>query len=197
MDAKNTCIFEDLDIIPIYNFDKCLKGELKYMYEAKRGEITDKVVEAWDLLQDEYCELTATNISGNYYRLMSEIAWLEKRLVFVPLLLNMLLDKDVKDKPLILKELSAWKLPVNSSSHIAVEVERVLKALNNSKTKLSRKIYEYNEIKKSNEAIDQPTIQSQAIMICKALDIKPNIHSDSVIMWLEYFKEIKNLNKKQ
>ena len=198
MDTKHTDIYEDLDIMPIYNFDKCEKGDLRFMYEGKKGEILPLITKKWDELYNKYCELTASNQTANFYRLIGEITWLEKRLLFAPVLLNLLLKTDKSKHLPILKELSAWRLPINGRKNIAPEVERITKALNNSKTKLNRKISEYEDIKSQNELLksEGTTIQAQAIMINKALGIKPNIQTDSVIMWLEYFNEINKLNKK-
>lgn len=199
MAIKHTDIYEDLDIIPIYNFDKCSKVDLRFMYEGKKGEVTPELTEKWDELYNRYCELTAGNQTANYYRLIGEITWLEKRLVFVPVLLNILLKSANKDNPYTLKELSLWGLPINKNKDLEKEVERVLKALNNSKTKLTRKISEFEDIKDKNEKAKEggTTIQAQAISINKALGVKPDIYKDSVVMWLEYFNEMSKLNKKE
>ncbi len=199
MATKHTYIYEDLDMMPIYNFDKCEKGDLRFMYEGKKGEILPSISEKWEELYNKYCELTASNQSANFYRLIGEITWLEKRLLFAPVLLNLLLKTDKSKHLPILKELSAWRLPINGRKNLLIEIERITKALNNSKTKLNRKISEYEEIKNQNELLknEGTTIQAQAIMIYKALGTKPDIHSDSVIMWLEYFNEINKLNTKK
>jgi len=198
MVIEHTDIYTDLDIIPIYNFDKCINGELKYMYESKRGEITEEIKEQWEILYNNYCESTANSETSRYYRLIGEITWLENRLIYYPVLVNNLLKTPKKDIKPLLKEISLWKLPINLNKNIEEEINRVLKALNNSKTKLKRKINELEDLKKNNEQIKSVNIslQGQSVKIHKALGVKPNIFEDSVTTWLAYWEEIKNINSK-
>jgi len=198
MVIEHTDIYTDLDLLPIYNFDKCINGELKYLYTSKKGEISDELTEQWEILYNKYCELTANSETSRYYRLIGEIKSLENRLIYYPVLLNNLLKTPKKDIEPILEELRLWKLPINTNKDIEKEIERVLTALNNSKTKLTRKKNELEDLKKHNEQIKSVNIslQGQSVKIHKLLGVKPNIFEDSVTTWLAYWNEIKNLNSK-
>ena len=198
MVIEHTDIYTDLDILPIYNFDKCINGDLKYLYTSKKGEISDELTKQWEILYNKYCDLTANSETSRYYRLIGEINWLENRLKYVPIMLNLLLKTPKKDRLKLLKEVSAWKLPLNANKDLCSEIDRVLTALNNSKTKLKRKVNELEDLKKHNEQIKSVNIslQGQSVKIHKLLGVKPNIFDDSVTTWLAYWNEIKNLNSK-
>jgi len=189
----NENFYTDLDTIPIYNFRKCIKGDLKFMFEDKKGLITSLITEKWDKLYNEYCRLTASNETANYYLLIKDISFLESRLLIAPSLVNNLLHSKESERADVIKELSEWKLKINVNKNIGDEVAKTLKILNNSKNLLKRKIEEYEAIKSKNENENGVSIQAQCIMINRYLGIKPDIHRDSVIMWLEYFNEISKI----
>jgi len=189
----NENFYTDLDTIPIYNFRKCIKGDLKFMFEDKKGLITSLITEKWDKLYNEYCRLTASNETANYYLLIKDISFLESRLLIAPALANNLLHSKESERVDVIKELSEWKLKINVNKNIGDEVAKTLKILNNSKNLLKRKIEEYEAIKSKNENENGVSIQAQCIMINRYLGIKPDIHRDSVIMWLEYFNEISKI----
>ena len=199
MDIKNADIYTDLDIIPIYNFDKCINGDLKYLFVSKKQDITKDVTSKWNTLYNKYCELTVNSETSRYYRLVGEIKFLENRLVYVPQLINIALKTPKNDVKHILKEIRAWKLPINIKEVERANIEKVLTALNNSKTKLKRKLEELEGLKKDNEQVSsiKTTLQSQAVKIHKMLGVKPNIFEDSVTTWLAYWDEIKELSKKK
>lgn len=194
MVIEHTDIYTDLDILPIYNFDKCMNGELKYLFPSKKGVINKDVEQLWEKMYNAYCLLTVNNESLTYYRLIGEIAWLEKRLIFVPILLNLLLKTPNKDKSQILKELSAWKFSINEVNPLESEIELVITALNNSKTKLKRKIDEYKDIKEKPK--DGVSLAVQKAKLHRLLNIDVNTRITSVTEWLAYWGEVKLLSKK-
>ena len=168
------------------------------MYESKKGEITEEIKEQWEILYNNYCELTANSETSRYYRLIGEITWLENRLIYVPEIINLILKTPLNDRKHLFNELKRWKLYINISKNLEKEINIVLSALNNSKTKLKRKLNELEDLKNNNEQIKSVniTLQGQSVKIHKALGVKPNIFEDSVTTWLAYWEEIKNINSK-
>ena len=68
---KTESIYTDLDLMPIYNFDKCMNDDLKFMYLSKKGEVNEYVTNEWSKLFDAYCDLTVNSEILRYYRLIS------------------------------------------------------------------------------------------------------------------------------
>ncbi|QIG62279.1 hypothetical protein [Tenacibaculum phage JQ] len=193
MDIKHKNIYTDLELLPIYNFEKCIKGDLTYLNIDRRELITDGLKEVWQELYNEYCKLTITSETERYYRLIGEITWLENRLKYAPVLFNLLIKTPREDRKELIKELKQWKLSISIKKDLEPQIETNITILNNSKTKLKRKITELEDLRTTNEQVKSigTTLQQQAIKIYKLLGVKPDILKDSVIMWLGYWEEIK------
>lgn len=193
MVAKHEYIYTDLDEIPIYNFTKCVGGDLKFMYQSKRGKINDFIDEKWQIIYNDYCELTTSSKTLRYYRLIGEIEYLRKRDKIAPILINLLLKIPKNDRKGVIKELKEWGLRIYEDKDLEQEIKKALKILNNSKNKLNRKLDELNEIK------DKPTeglsLSAQKAKLHKLLGIDVNVMTTSVLEWLAYWKEVEQLSK--
>uniref|UniRef100_UPI0024A9593A 3'-5' exonuclease n=1 Tax=Phaeodactylibacter xiamenensis TaxID=1524460 RepID=UPI0024A9593A len=119
MAVKNKNIYTDLDTLPIYNFIKCTEGKLEFMYDSKKGKITPFLSEKWNNLYDKYCELTNSNETLRYYRLIGEIEFLEKRYSITVMLVD-LLAKSPEKQP-ICDELKEWGFKINLKKKNAYE----------------------------------------------------------------------------
>lgn len=193
MAAKHKSIYTNLDTIPIYNFMKCTEGKLHFMHESKKGKVSDNLIETWDKLYNEYCELTSSNTTLRYYKLIGEIEWLRNRDKIAPILIQNLLKKPLNKCIEEIKELKEWGLSINVKNDLKKEIEKCIKILNNSKNKLNIKLDEFNDIK--DKPKDNVSLQSQKVKLHKALGIDVNIMSTSVIEWLAYWDEVKQLSK--
>lgn len=193
MDIKQTNIYDNLEEFPIYNFNKCLKGDLKFMFLSRRGEVNEEINNKWSELYNEYCELTNSSESITYNNLVLEVKWLQTRLVFVPNLIELFIKTPIKERKDILKELKKWK----SCFRKEEDVDKALKQLKNSENKIKRKLQELEDIKNKNKELKEMTIQKQAIKIKRALGINVDIFKDSVVTWISYFNEIEELNNKK
>ena len=195
MDVKTRRFYENLEEMPIYNFYKCYKGDLKYILLDKNQEVKEDVKEAWKELLDKYHELTLNNETLNFYTLVLEVKFLENRDLYAPILLNLAIKTPEKERKELFDELRKWKLPIKTLK----DVDKCLKVLNNSKNKLNRKRQEIEDYKNKNGDLStkETSLQKQAIKIEKALGIKPDIFKDSVVTWISYFDEIKELSAKK
>lgn len=194
MGTITTAIYNNLEVMPIYNFYKCSEGKMQYIYKDREGEITDELQSIWHEMYNNYHELTATHNNTNYYNLVLEVQWLRNRLIYTPLLINVALKTPPEDREKIYKELRVWKLQVYNDE----DLNKALDILNNSKTKLKRKEEEIEEHIKNNEKLKSANIslEKQSIKLQRQLGVTPDIFKDSVIKWLAYFDELAELNKK-
>lgn len=195
MDIKHTNIYTSLEVFPIYNFYKCLSGNLEYIYKNREGDLTKEIDKLWSKLYDEYFKLISNSEHQQYFRLILEIEWLKNRLFYAPVLLNLLLKTPEKDREYIQKELKRWRLPFKTEK----DIDKCLTVLNNSKTKLKRKHSELEELNKKNSKLKDNSIslEKQSVKLQRRLGVTPNIFKDSVMKWLAYWDELKELSDKK
>lgn len=192
MDVSTKSIYTDLDDLPIYNFMKCVKGELKYMYEDRRGKVTRKIRTKWDKLYNKYCELTYTNETLNYYKLVGEIDYLVNRERICKILIGSILKTPLKDCLPLINELSEWGLPIDIKNNLKEEINRCILMLNNSKNTIERKTNELELIK--NKPVEEISLQAQKAKLHRLLSINVDLKSTSVTEWLAYWEEVKHLS---
>lgn len=192
MDVSTKSIYTDLDDLPIYNFMKCVKGELKYMYEDRRGKVTRKIRAKWDKLYNKYCELTYTNETLNYYKLVGEIDYLVNRERIGKVLIGSILKTPLKDCLPLINELSEWGLSINIKNNLKEEINRCILMLNNSKNTIERKTIELELIK--NKPVEEISLQAQKAKLHRLLSINVDLKSTSVTEWLAYWEEVKHLS---
>lgn len=195
MDIKHANVYTDLETFPIYNFYKCLGGNLDYIYKERNGDITNEITKLWSNLYEEYFKLISNNEHQQYFRLILEIEWLKNRLFYVPVLINQLLKTPLNDREPIVSEIKKWRIPFKTEK----DIEKCLTILNNSKTKLKRKEIELEELNKSNNKLKDSSIslEKQSVKLQRRLGVTPDIFKDSVIKWLAYWDELKELSDKK
>lgn len=188
MAVKNTNIYTDLDELPIYNFYKCIDGRLEYLYKSKEGSVNKEINDTWETLYNSYCEKENNSSRRKQYSLVGEIKWLEMRFQFAPILFNMLL-KDDADESLI-ESLKQWGFKYIKSKDKDTQLDKFMLILNNSKSKLKRKITELEGYAEKNKTIKRTSLEKQSIIIKKSLGVTVDIFKDSVITWLAYYELI-------
>ncbi len=195
MDINTATFYDDLETMPIYNFYKCLDGNFKYMYEDLKGDITEYITSVWNTLYNKFCEITFNSETQRYYTLLGEITWLEKRLVFAPILLDVAIQS--KDKEEVIKELKKWKIFVSLKKDLASQINTSLTILNNSKTKIKRKKEELKDISSKQKQLKPISLSSQKAKLHILLGIDVDVKKCSVTDWLEYWNEVELLNSKK
>lgn len=190
-------IITDLEDLSIYNFDKCLNGEIRYLFEGYKKEdfeITKELNFAWEKLYNQYCSITKNNNAINIYMLACEINYIQNKLKIVPVLLDQALkcfDKqDLRD---ILKEVSKWGYAIDGNKNLIDEIKKVANVLNNTKTKLLRKENEYKELTKDNE--NSLSLIQQKVKLHNILKIDIDLKKTNVLEWLAYWKEVEIISK--
>lgn len=195
MVVANKNIYRDLGELPIYNFYKCRKGKLEYLYEEKKGDVTNELIELWGKLLNDFCELTLSSRQKRYYKTLAEIEFLEKRLIFVPNILNLITKTPVYDRAEYYDALKDWKTPINPKKDLDKEIERVINILNNSTNKINRKKDEIKAYDKQAEDLNDSNIslESLQIKLSRALGLQINVHECSVAQWVANWEEVKNI----
>jgi hypothetical protein len=190
---KKNKLYQDLDELPIYNFHKCFKGELKFLYSDRIIANENEASETWEKLYNKYCELTFSNTSLRYYRLIGEIELLKNKQIFVPVLLDLLLKTPKEDTVDIYEELKKFGVRLNKNQDISKQIERGLKNIKGSENKLNRKVDELDRI--NNKPVVSLTLQEQKAKLHKILGFAIDLHNTSVSEWLAYWEEVKNIKE--
>lgn len=184
--------YTDLGEMPIYNFDKCMSGNLNFMYKSKEGEITEELKEVYTKLFNEWCELTYNNEILGIYSKIIQIEYLKTRLKIVPLLIDVLLKTPKGDQKELFITLRKWKMNIYEEK----DIKKCYIQLKAAKTKLSILKDELKELTNKNDVDVKQTIQRQSIVISKQLGVKVDIYKDSVLHWHGYFQELQKLSSK-
>lgn len=195
MVTKHENIYTNLEVFPIYNFYKCLSGVMEYIYIDRKGEVTEEILSIWDGLYDEYFKLISNSEHQNYFRLILEVEWLKNRLIYAPILINIVLKTPENDRKVINDELRRWRLPINTVN----DIPKCLEILNNSKTKIKRKEEEIEDLNAKNSKLKENSIslEKQSVKLQRRLGVTPDIFKDSVIKWLAYWDELKEISSKK
>lgn len=186
----------DLGEIPIYNFDKCISGELQYMLvnrcDRKNFVICDDIQSAYDKMYNEWCLLTSNNEILSVYNKILKLNYLMTRANIVPLLLKMLLQTPKQDSKDIYKSLRKLNINIYSEE----DVEKALKQIEASRTKINILNDQIEEDVSKFKVDVRQSIQEQSIIISRNLNLKADIYKDSVLHWLGYFKELEKVKRK-
>ena len=195
----NKNIITDLEDLSIYNFDKCLKGNLLYLidgYNKETLEVSKEIHKAWEKLYNDYCAITKNNAAINVYLLACEINYIQNKITIVSILLNQALKHvDRQDLKEISKEIGKWGYSLDLSKNLEEEAKRVVEVLNNTRTKLKRKENEYEELTKGQEK--QISLIEQKVKLHNILKIDINTKETSVLEWLAYWKEVESISKQK
>lgn len=186
-------IYNNIDILPIYNFNKCVKGELKYMFKDLNFIDSPVVKTQWNKLYNEYCKLTYNNTTLKYYRLIGELKFLENREVYVPVLLDLLTKTPKDDREDIIEELRKWKISVKKDTDLTKLFETSIKVLNNSKNTYNRKLAELEAM--NNKPTEVLSLQQQKAVLHRHLGININLHKTPTSEWVAYLNDLENLKQ--
>lgn len=192
--TTDTNIINSLDELSIFNFYKCVDGELQYLYKDYNGEkkvITIELYNQWRELYDEYSKKAGGNQSLQLYLLASELLNLENMFEIVPVIINqMTLNISQEHYDNYLQELNLWGIPVSKSDKLS----KALKILLNKKNKYKRKLAEYKELTKDKE---KPlTLYQETARLERILKISIDVRKINVLQWLAYFEEVKLITQK-
>jgi len=190
-------LITSLEDLSIYRFDKIINGDLRYLSRsANLGSLSVGQIyeQAWEKLYNEYVKLTKNNTTLRIYLLIGEINYLTLRYKIVPSLIDTVLSAtDEKIFEGCIDEIEMWGFLINKDNPLEDELEKVVKALNNSLTKIKRKKAEYDDLTKKKEV--ELTIFQQKTKLERILGININVKICSVIEWLAYIDEAKLIMK--
>ena len=192
---KNIELYDSIEDISIYNFDKVINGDLRYLAKTdniSKVKISDAYKNAWSKIYNEYASKSKNNEIVRIYFLLAEINYLRLRVQIVPKLIDVLLSAvDLDIFKLEVDEIENLRLSFNKENPLKEEVIKIQKVLKNSITKLKRKQHDYNELTKEKEA--KQTIYQQKITLERGLGISIDIKNDSIAYWLSCWDELKKV----
>lgn len=190
---KNIELYRSLEDLSIYRFDKIIHGDLRYL--SKKENVTNVKIsnvynEVWKGLYNDYAAKTNNNTTIRVYLLLGEINYLSLRYKIVPELIDVALSStDLDIFKMAITEIKSWGFSMDMNNPIVEETNKIIKALNNSITKIKRKRAEYKELtKKEEKAL---SIIQQKVKLERVIGIKVDIKKDSVLDWLAYWDEFK------
>lgn len=196
---KNIELYESLEDLSIYRFDKIINGDLRYLAKedhVAKIKIDDCYKEVWKKLYNEYASKTKNNTTVRIYLLIGEINYLSLRRYIVPSLVDVILSATNVDVfNVAVDEVCSWGFSINKNKPIGEEIEKVLKAINNSGNKIKRKKAELEgltEGKKNSLSLIQQKVKLENI-----LKLSIDIRKTSVIEWLTYWEEVELMTSKK
>jgi len=195
---KSINLYRSLEEISVFRFDKAVNGDLRYL--AKKEDVTsisigDAYEEAWKEIFNEYVEKAqGTNIIKSYL-LIGEINYLKSRLYIVPQLVKTVLGTSNNDAfKYCLREIELWGFRIDRSKGLDDQMTKVLKTLQNSKTKIKRKEAELQELNGSEKPL---TIQEQKVQLHRILGVNIDLRVTTMLEWIAYWQEVDLLKRRK
>ena len=201
-DAKSIILYNSLDDLSIFRFDKISKGDFKWLIKEYDvgGEITDAdlpndTLKVWGKLHIEYCELIKNTEAILIYVLACEINYLE----MVQIVVGNLIFQVAKGKPTEIQkeyfnELHNWGFTIDENAAIESEIIRLSNQLRASKSKLDRKRSEYEDAVK-DDGSKKITLIQQKVRLAISLKMNIDIYTTSVTEWIAFWNELDQMNK--
>lgn len=200
--AKHITLYNSLDDLSIFRFDKISRGNFKWLIKEYDTEsnITDtdlpkNTFKIWEKLYLEYSELVKNPKTILIYVLTCEINYLETLQIVV----GTLISQVAKGKPANIQkeyfdELHNWGFAINEDAAIESELIRLSNQLRGSNSKLDRKISEYKEAIK-DDGSKKTTLIQQKVRLSMSLKMNIDIHTTSVTEWIAFWNELNEMNK--
>lgn len=196
---KNIELHKSLEDLSIYRFDKIINGDLRYLANVEnvtKVKISQAYNDVWKELYNEYAKKTKNNTTVRIYLLLGEINYLTLRFNIVPQLIDVVLSAVNKEIfELAITEIESWGFRLNKDAPIGKEIEKVIKAINNSQTKIKRKLEEYKELTKEKEKA--LSLVQQKVKLERILGFTIDIKKTNVLEWLSYWDEVKLITSKK
>ena len=177
--------YRSIEELPIYNYFKCLEGDLRYIYKCDIDDapiISNESIEAWEVIEDEW-SIEMDDYSSREMRMkFFSIIKMQKQLLFLEgciILLAVKYDNDV------VSELKRKRYRYNEEDKIGS-----LKQLNGEYLNLKRSIQEkLNELtENSKNSVDKYELISS---IERMRSTQIDLHKTSTALFIAYLKEAK------
>ena len=200
---RNIVYSKSLADISVKAFDAALKGNLRTLVKGYRflyffiipyqpKNVPEKVRLAWESMYKKYTDRTSDSDELTIYLIQGELAGLRLRLKMASALINALrTGRPQQDEEAFLKGLDGWDLVANRDKDLAGEIDRLEKALNNSKNKIGRLSDELEELTKGDkERAEKLTLNHLKIKAQLSTKIDIDLDTTSMDEWLIIWDEI-------
>lgn len=186
--------------LSIYAFHKIMEsGDYKFLAKEPYSNFVkdigrDKLEKVWAVIYKEYCELTNDNRALEYYRLKSELIYLETRRQVVGKLFSQIAMRKMPREVFMtyIEEIRNWKFKYKKNRKTLAEMEdlgRQIKATGNRISVTRSKL-------KSFETGGNPVpLEMQVLNVEQALGKNSiDLEKTTVVRWIYMMEKIKKMN---
>lgn len=198
---KNIRLYKSCDDLPLYNFEKAKKGDLKYLVWGYDGfgkvKKPKNISKIWEGLLEEYSSLVKNNQLFQYYELITDISYQTVRITIVSELLHQISTRANIKKELqkeYYKELRGWGFLFNESKPLESEIQRLYRQIKAAKMKLSQMIKEKR--RQESKKKDKTPFLKIKTRVENHLKRHIDIRKTTVSEWVYIVEDIFNSKKK-
>lgn len=197
-------IYQNCEELSIHLFHKVVEtGVLLWLIEGysegKQFNPKENLLQVWENIYKEYCDLTDDNQSLTFFKLNQRIIYLETRIYMChALVLQMVERRGSMSKEIVaqyIENIRSWGVPYRKEKYDAGELEKVIRFLRLTENELGLKKNELQRMK-SNDGVVPLT--KQVVMAEQALGrnmIDPK--TTSVAKWVYMMQVIEQKNQER
>ena len=153
----------------------------------------DKLEKAWANIYKEYCELTNDNRALEYYRLKSELIYLETRRQVVGKLFSQITMRNMPREVFMayIEEIRYWKFKYKKDRKVLSEMENLGRQIKTTGNRIAITSAKLESFKTNQNPVP---LEMQALNVEQALGKNSiDLENTSVIKWLYMIEKIKKI----
>jgi Asp-tRNA(Asn)/Glu-tRNA(Gln) amidotransferase C subunit len=193
----DTKLYASIDFLPIYNYFECSKGNLKYMAKLKDYdvdiEITDKFIEQFEKIEEEFSQMMNDNRTKEIKQKQARIFRMLKTKLDLENCMLLLAVRHDEDLAKLVRSLGfTYRATSNEDNEIRLEdLRRIKGEVENIKNKI---IEMYAEMKEKTTENVKTTLFDIVAGIQKMVNVPIDVHKVPVAQFISYCKMIKTQN---
>ena len=185
--------------LSIYAFHKIMEtGDYKFLAKEPYNNFVkdigrDKLEKAWANIYKEYCELTNDNRALEYYRLKSELIYLETRRQVVGKLFSQITMRNMPREVFMayIEEIRYWKFKYKKDRKVLSEMENLGRQIKTTGNRIAITSAKLESFKTNQNPVP---LEMQALNVEQALGKNSiDLENTSVIKWLYMIEKIKKI----
>ena len=185
--------------LSIYAFHKIMEtGDYKFLAKEPYNNFVkdigrDKLEKAWANIYKEYCELTNDNRALEYYRLKSELIYLETRRQVVGKLFSQITMRNMPREVFMayIEEIRYWKFKYKKDRKVLSEMENLGRQIKTTGNRIAMNRAKLESFKTGQNPVP---LEMQALNVEQALGKNSiDLENTSVIKWLYMIEKIKKI----
>lgn len=191
------------DALSIYAFHKVMEtGDYKFLAKEPYSNFVkdigrDKLEEVWGVIYKEYCELTNDNRALEYYRLKSELVYLETRRQVVGKLFSQITMRNMPREVFMeyIKEIRSWEFKYKKNRKVLSEMENLGRQIKATGNRIAMTKSKLNSFETGSNPVP---LEMQALNVEHALGKNSiDLENTSVVKWIYMFEKIKKISQQR